>query len=219
MPNLQHRSLLHGVLRSAAVVGAASMLSFCGLIGCADHKPEMPDRRGEGIRQPTAHPPAPAVQTEPAPQSDEGAPSTPHAVTGVPSNSSAPSTHLSPGWNRAELVEGTRAFVDAIDSGREQQFWGSLSKRSARMIDQGRLGTRDRIWAAARATLGDIEERKITVIGGSRDSVALRIDGRRMIDGRREDDPIIIHLLREGRGWKIMYPGLLYPEHDLRKGR
>ncbi len=87
------------------------------------------------------------------------------------------------------------------------------------MIDQGRLGSRDKIWAAARTTLGDIEERKITVIGGSRDSVALRIDGRRLIDGRREDDPIIIHLLREGSAWKVMYPGLLYPEHDLRKGR
>lgn len=206
---------MHGVSLTAAAV--ATMLSFCGPIGCADRTPEPPARSGDSTRQPAQ--PAPTMQTPPAAQSDDTASTAPHAVTGGPSRQSAPSTHLSPGWNRAELVEGTRAFVDAIDSGHEEQFWGSLSKRSTRLIDQGKLGSRDKIWAAARTTLGDIEERKITVIGGSRDSVALRVDGRRMIDGQREDDPIIIHLLREGRDWKIMYPGLLYPEHDLRKGR
>ncbi|HVZ39383.1 MAG TPA: hypothetical protein VHI13_08910 [Candidatus Kapabacteria bacterium] len=131
---------------------------------------------------------------------------TPHAETG-------------PAWNRAELVSGVQQFVTAIDSNNQTAFWHSLSRRSIRLIDGGHLASHDQIWKDARETLSDIRERRITVIGGSRDSVALQIDGKRLIDGERESDPIIIQLLREQNQWKVVYPGLLYPEHDLRKGQ
>lgn len=124
-----------------------------------------------------------------------------------------------PAWNRAELVSGVQQFVTAIDSNNQTAFWHSLSRRSLRLIDGGQLASHDQIWKDARETLSDIRERRITVIGGSRDSVALQIDGKRLIDGERESDPIIIQLLREQNQWKVVYPGLLYPEHDLRKGR
>lgn len=122
-----------------------------------------------------------------------------------------------PSWNRTELVEGVQRFITAIDSNNKDQFWSSLSQRSLNMADRGGIATRDEIWSTARQTLADIENRRITVIGGRTDSVALRIDGLRLIDSVREDDPIIIHLLREENAWKVMYPGLLYPRHHLRK--
>lgn len=121
------------------------------------------------------------------------------------------------GWQRAELVQGVQRFITAIDSNDSEMFWQSLSQRSLAMADRGGLATRDEIWTAARQTLGNIERRRITVIGGRADSVALRIDGLRMIDSMRVDDPVIVHLLREQGDWKVMYPGLLYPQHHLRK--
>jgi hypothetical protein len=108
-------------------------------------------------------------------------------------------------------------FITAIDSSDSDLFWRSLSERSMVQIDRGQLGSRDDIWSSAQQTLGDIENRRITVIGGRTDSVALRIDGMRLIDSVRENDPIIIHLLREQGDWKVMYPGLLYPQHHLRR--
>ncbi len=121
------------------------------------------------------------------------------------------------GWKRAELLEGVQTFITAIDSGDQAKFWSSLSRRSMGWIDKGELGPKQEIWTAARETLGDIRDRRITVLGGTADSVALQIDGMRMIDGVRQSDPIIIELLREESQWKVMYPGLLYPQHHLLK--
>ncbi len=122
-----------------------------------------------------------------------------------------------PGWNRTELVQGMQRFITAIDSGDREKFWNSLSERSLRQIEKGGAGSRDEIWSTARQTLGDIQNRRITVIGGTSDSVALLIDGLRMIDSSRQSDPVIVHLLHERDDWKVMYPGLLYPTHHLRK--
>jgi hypothetical protein len=135
---------------------------------------------------------------------------------GVPGSSFGASGSTQ-GWKRTELVQGVQRFITAIDSGGRDMFWSSLSERSTRQIDRGQLGPRDEIWNAARQTLGNIEKRRITVIGGSPDSVALRIDGLRLIDSIRQEDPIIIHVLHEKGDWKVMYPGLLYPMHHLRK--
>ncbi len=110
-------------------------------------------------------------------------------------------------------------FVSAIDSGNQAAFWRSISSRSLALVERERLATREQVWRAAQASLADIQNRRITVVGGSRDSVALRIDGLRLVDGAREDDPILIHMRREAGAWKVDYPGLQYPMHDLRKGR
>lgn len=168
---------------------------------------------------------APAAETPAAPSTPDTSSLTDTATGGVsidtggtrPTTGDARPASNGPGWNRAELVKGVQGFVTAIDSNNQSQFWGSLSARSMEMVDRSRLTTREEVWKAARETLGDIENRRITVIGGSRDSVSLRIEGLRMIDGVREDDPVIIHLLREGGAWKVMYPGLLYPQHHLRR--
>lgn len=205
---------------------AAALAAVIGIASCSDRKP------------------GPAV----VPHMDTGAAPASHSDTSPPqagaqagsqidTTSAAPQTGMQsgaqtsggdehhaaaqtgPAWNRAELVTGVQSFVTAIDSNNQKAFWGSLSARSLRMIDHDRLASRDQIWKDARETLSDIQNRRITVIGGSRDSVALRIDGKRLIEGERENDPIIIQLLREQRQWKVVYPGLLYPEHDLRKSQ
>jgi hypothetical protein len=200
------RSLLFALF--TALLLAASTGS-----GCRSNRPEQPPQAT----------PAPAATQSPAPSPsdtivhiDTSAASTPPAqTTGEPASPGA--GHIAPAWNRAELVNGVQEFVTAIDSNNEERFWSSLSSRSLKWIDQGKLASRDEVWKAARQTLADIENRRITVIGGSRDSVALEIEGMRMIDGSRENDPIIIHLLREKGAWRVMYPGLLYPMHHLQR--
>jgi hypothetical protein len=140
------------------------------------------------------------------------------AVTGGTPGTPTPGAQgSSQGWKRSELVQGVQAFITAIDSNDQAKFWRSLSRRSMGWIEKGELGSKQEIWSAARETLGDIRDRHITVIGGSPDSVALQVDGLRMIDGARQSDPIIIDLLREGSEWKVMYPGLMYPQHHLMK--
>lgn len=122
------------------------------------------------------------------------------------------------GWKRSELVAGVRSFINAIDSNDQELFWRSIATRSIQQIERGQLGaSREEVWTAARQTLGDIQDRRITVIGGSRDSVALQIDGLRLIDSVRTNSPIIVHLLLEKNVWKVMYPGLLYPKNHLLK--
>jgi hypothetical protein len=115
------------------------------------------------------------------------------------------------------VVADVGRFIAVIDSGNQDRFWEMLSARSIGQIDRGELAARDTIWSAARATLGDIRNRHISVLGGSPDSVALLIEGLRLIDSQRVADPVIVHLLRENGRWKIMYPGLIYPQHDKRK--
>ncbi|MBS1911675.1 MAG: hypothetical protein JST22_06800 [Bacteroidetes bacterium] len=198
----------------------AAFIAFAGITSCAERKsgpvatPRMDTGAATTPGTVTSHSDTPAAgiggradtASAPANGTNGIAASTPHAQTG-------------PAWNRAELVNGVQQFVTAIDSNNQAAFWLSLSRRSLRLIDGGHLASRDQIWKDARETLSDIRDRHITVIGGSRDSVALQIDGKRLIDGERESDPIIIQLLREQNQWKVVYPGLLYPEHDLRKSQ
>ncbi len=170
-----------------------------------------PDAGHSGKGIPAADSQSPPLDTATMPDSTGAI-----SASGVPGPGPG-ATESTSGWKRTELVQGMQRFITAIDSGDREMFWSALSERSLSRIGKGQLGTREEIWTAARQTLGDIEDRRITVIGGSHDSVALRIDGRRLIDSMREEDPIIVHLLREHNIWKVMYPGLLYPMHHLRK--
>jgi hypothetical protein len=133
----------------------------------------------------------------------------PHAVTGA-----APQLTRQ---TRAELVSDVGRFIAVIDSGDQETFWKMLAQRSRRQIDRGELAPKEEVWSAARQTLGDIQSRRISIIGGTQDSVALLVEGLRNIDSERIADPVIIHLLREDGSWKVMYPGLLYPMHHLRR--
>jgi hypothetical protein len=90
-----------------------------------------------------------------------------------------------------------------------------LAERSHNLIERDRLTTADDVWKTARQTLGDIQNRRITFIGGTRDSASLLVEGLRLVDSERVADPVIVHMLREGGAWKVMYPGLLYPQHHL----
>jgi hypothetical protein len=118
---------------------------------------------------------------------------------------------------RAQLIRGAGQFIRVIDSGNQDAFWGMLAERSHNLIERDRLTTADDVWKTARQTLGDIQDRRISVIGGTRDSASLLVEGLRLIDSERVADPVIVHMLREGGAWKVMYPGLLYPQHHLRK--
>lgn len=204
-----YRSL---ALRGIRAVTFTALLSLA-LQACGGNRPGEEPR---GTTADTATPPSAA----PAAPPDTGtfmsdtlggttAPNAPGPGPGAPGSG--------PGWNRTELVQGMQRFITAIDSGDREKFWNSLSERSLRQIEKGEFGPRDQIWSTVRQTLGDIQNRRITVIGGTSDSVALQIDGLRMIDSSRQNDPVIVHLLHERGDWKVMYPGLLYPMHHLRK--
>jgi hypothetical protein len=204
-------------MRTLSLALLAAIAVATSITGCRSDRPE------EARTADTAAVPAPTPTTP-----DESTYTDSDSVASLdtvpmdePTAPGLPATNGSPGsgpaWKRTELVKGVQEFVTAIDSNNQEQFWGSLSKRSIRWIDDGKLAPRAEIWSAARQTLGDIENRRITVIGGTRDSVALKIEGLRMIDNVREDDPVIIHLLREEGAWKVMYPGLLYPKGHLRR--
>jgi hypothetical protein len=180
--------------------------------GCRTNRPEQApsDTTAANAPAPDSGPQMPPdLASDTITHTDSAPPSVPPAAPGPAGNG--------PAWKRAELVEGVQEFVTAIDSNNESRFWGSLSRRSLTWIDEGKLASRAEIWKAARQTLADIENRRITVIGGSRDSVALKIEGMRLVDGARENDPVIIHLLREQGQWRVMYPGLLYPMHHLQR--
>jgi len=190
------------------------LLSIAALLLPACNR-ERPEQTPEPSTPDTAAATGPDTITTPAP------PDTP-VTTGAPApvpSGQMPVTGTGPaqGWKRAELLDGVQQFITAIDSGDQAKFWSSLSRRSMGWIDKGELGPKQEIWTAARETLGDIKSRRITVLGGTADSVALQIDGMRMIDGARQSDPVIIELLREEGEWKVMYPGLLYPQHHLLK--
>jgi len=199
----------HGPLRILLALAFAVAINACRL-----EKPGPEPVADDTASQPPATPAdtsaSPMGTGEPFDTSASG------TTIGTP-GSGAVTGEGSQGWNRAELIQGVQHFIAAIDSTDSEMFWHSLSERSLTQIDRGHLGSRDEVWTTARQTLGDIENRRITVIGGRTDSVALRIDGLRLIDSVRENDPIIIHLLRERGGWKVMYPGLLYPQHHLRR--
>lgn len=218
--------------RRHAVVQTALLAIVTGMSACSEsapHREPAPAPGQPGPYQPVPLPPAvsdtAAHRADTAQAPATGQSSSPGASPGA-SRGSAPVAHTpghqtprGPGWNRTELVAGVQSFVAAIDSNNQNAFWGSISSRSIRMIEQGLPASRDQVWNAARTTLSDIRNRRVMVIGGSRDSVALRIEGERMIDGVRENDPVVISLLRERGAWKVLYPGLQYPLHDLRKGR
>jgi hypothetical protein len=121
------------------------------------------------------------------------------------------------------LVDSVRMFVDAVASNRSERFWEMLSARSREAVGTQSGGTREQVWDAARETLGSLKSPSVRFVGGTVDSVSLMI-GRKsteVIDSLNNevetfDDPVIIHFLRENGRWKAIYPGLLYPERDLR---
>lgn len=203
-----YRSL---ALRGTCAVTFTILLSLA-LSACGGNRPGEEPRGG-------------AADTATVPSPPAAAPDTGTATTDTLSGTTVPdgpgpgpgATGAGPGWNRTELVQGMQRFITAIDSGDREMFWNSLSERSLRQIQKEGAGSRDEVWSTARQTLGDIQNRRITVIGGTADSVALLIDGLRMIDSSRQNDPVIVHLLHERGDWKVMYPGLLYPAHHLRK--
>lgn len=146
---------------------------------------------------------------EPAPHDNMG--------TGPSTGPSGNNRTTSPAWNRSELVRDLRAFLVAIEENDRTAFIQSLSQQTSDWIASDPSVTMDRVWEGARNTLGAIAERRITVVGGSGDSVAIRIDGVRTVDGEVTRDPVIVDLFRERNGWKVSYPGLHYPmEHNQR---
>jgi hypothetical protein len=204
-------------MRTLAISLPALALAAVVLSGCRPDRPEQspaterPATQPAQVRTDTA---TAAAAHDTVATADTFALEQPGVSPGPAGNGRA---RRAPAWNRSELVKGVQGFVTAIDSNNQELFWGSLSRRSIGMIDGGKLAPRADVWNAARQTLGDIQNRRITVVGGSRDSVALKIEGLRLVDGVREDDPVIIHLLHEGTEWKVMYPGLLYPGHHLQR--
>jgi len=120
-------------------------------------------------------------------------------------------------WKRSELVAGVAIFMNAIANDDRPSFFASLSHRTKLLMSSDSSITEQRVWDAARTTLGRIENRRITVVGGSADSVALRIDGTRTVDDVQTSEPVLVDLLREGTTWKVSYPGLHYPEGHLRR--
>lgn len=124
---------------------------------------------------------------------------------------------LEQGWKRDDLVRDVSTFLNAIERNDSAVFISSLSRRTRRMIAADSSITEGRIWEGARNTIGTIEDRQITLIGGRNDSVALRIEGKRTVDGVVTTDPVEIDLLREGGKWKVAYPGLHYPMSHQRR--
>lgn len=230
IPELRSLPWPHGAAYSGqqSMISPMRTLSYSHLIpflalaiitgGCRSDIPENNAPTADTLAAPAAETTAHAPATSTPLATDTGSGIATIDTSGVrPSSADARPSGIGPGWNRAELVQGVQGFVSAIDSNNQTQFWSSLSARSMELIDRSKLASREEVWKAARETLADIENRRITVVGGNRDSVSLKIEGLRMIDGVREEDPIIIHLLREKGAWKVMYPGLLYPLHDRRR--
>lgn len=188
------------------------LVLLCALVAsCRDETPQK-DPKGDSAVGPSS--------TETTPTPDTATTSGDTAVAGVPEAEgphAITSSTGAPAWSKRELVDGVGRFMRSIDSNDRSAFFASLSSRSKAMMASDRTITEDRLWEGARATLGDIQNRRIEVVGGSRDSVALEITGKRMVDGQRVDDPVVIQLLRESGSWKVMYPGLLYPGHILHR--
>lgn len=120
-----------------------------------------------------------------------------------------------PAWTHEQLESRVRGFLSAIHNGDETAFRGMLSSRSTRHIQE--FNAQREIWTVASDALGTIDGLRLRVLGGSRDSVALLIRGQRVVEGDTTAEPLIISLLREEREWKVMYPGLQYPEGHLRR--
>lgn len=125
---------------------------------------------------------------------------------------SSTSTTTDQGWRREDLVRDVSTFLNAIEQNDSAAFMASLSRRTRAMIEFDSSITAARIWNGARNTIGAIKGRKITLLGGRLDSVALRIEGTRIVDGVATGDPVEIDLLRERGQWRVAYPGLHYPQ-------
>lgn len=121
------------------------------------------------------------------------------------------------GWRREDLVRDVSTFLDAIERNDSAAFISSLSRRTRAMIAADSSITEGRVWEGARNTIGTIRNRKVTLLGGRNDSVALRIEGKRSVDGVETTDPVDIDLLREGGKWRVAYPGLHYPTGHLHR--
>ena len=174
------------------------------LPGCrAERAPEHPRTGNE-----PAAPPAAAADTG----SYQGGTSPLAADTGAGAVTGGAPPRL---WSGPELTGRVRQFLAAIDRGDEDSFRGMLSSRSQSHITE--FGAQREIWSVANESLGDIDDLQVRVLGGNRDSVALLMQGERMVEGDTTDEALIISLLREGGEWKIMYPGLQHPRSDQRK--
>lgn len=180
-----------------------------GLSACRDDASGIRERTVERSATPGTDSSGRVETTEPAPHDTIGTDS-----STVPSGNNRTA---SPAWSRSELARDLRTFLVAIEENDRTAFIQSLSQQTSDWIASDPSVTMDRVWEGARNTLGAIAERRITVVGGSGDSVAIRIDGVRTVDGEVTRDPVIVDLLRERNVWKVSYPGLHYPmEHNQR---
>lgn len=120
-----------------------------------------------------------------------------------------------PAWTAPEMVGHVEQFLSTIHKGDRTTFAAMLSERSRKTLSD--LHASDEIWGIATDALGSIQHQQISVIGGSRDSVALLIRGERKVEGEETNDPIVMSLLHEEGAWKVMYPGLQYPNNHLKR--
>jgi hypothetical protein len=158
------------------------------------------------------HPEHPASLTHP----DSGAPSVAHGSGTAASPHGVPGPgHSAPAWTDREVIGNVNQFLGTIEHKDRAAFMAMLSDRSLHQLND--FHATEEIWGIATDALGDIRHRQISVIGGTRDSVALMIRGERTVEGEETDDPIVMNLLRENGSWKVMYPGLLYPNNHLKR--
>ncbi len=146
-----------------------------------------------------------APAAAPATPGDSGVTGAP--VAGVPQSA--------PRWTEREVVGQVEGFLSTIKRGDRDAFMSKLSRRSKGVLSD--LHATDEVWGVAVDAFDDIGHRKISVIGGSADSVATLISGERTVEGEETSDPVIMSLLREDGDWKVMYPGLLYPSNHLKR--
>jgi hypothetical protein len=124
-----------------------------------------------------------------------------------------PSSDPSLSRDRQEVLETMQSFFESIERGNEAQFHRMLSARSAKYLEE--LQAQGEIWDVARQSIGAIDNRKVSIVGGTRDSVALLVrDSTKGEPDSTSTDRIII-TLREGGRWKIMYPGAINPNEHL----
>jgi hypothetical protein len=165
---------------------------FIGVGGCRAEAPERPPQR-------PAEGPSPTVTV------DTSGPSfADSAVTGV----------QAPDHGQRERIDRTaRTFLSAIETGDERTFGHMLSMRSRNFIKD--IDATREIFAVAQDALGSVRGRSLTLLGGTPDSVALLLRGRRVDVADTAEEELILILLREKDEWKLMYPGLLRPRSHL----
>jgi hypothetical protein len=190
---LTEQTLLRLVARCAIIVALAVWTT-----GCRDDDPgrSEPQAAPSGAPSPDAGTPASrdtlassSSTAEPAPSSGRG----PTPGGAVPQSEQSAATNALNG------------FFATIDAGNEAQFRSSLAGRSVELLRS--LRAEDEIWPIAREALGALEARRMTVLGGRADSVALLVTGQRREADSTVTEQFVLSLLRENEAWKVMYPG------------